>query len=216
MRADKYINDAQNGSTMAGLLESAFAGMGGVYSQYPTATYNTYEATRQTVEIMRRLTIGAGKFENVQRLAVFLASRTPPALTQNDEERLVCNLWDWVTENVKLVEDERLIEQGVDGRELLIAPEVLLSMRNAQGDCDDFSMLTASILKLWGYAVKFVTSAADVLHPNMYSHVWVRVRLKTTGEWVDMDCSHGPWLGWNVVTALSRPDVSLLVTEWAI
>jgi len=72
------------------------------------------------------------------------------------------------------------------------------------------------VLELWGYAVKFVTSAADVMHPNMYSHVWVRVMLKATGEWVDMDCSHGPWLGWNVVTALSRPDVSLLVSEWDI
>lgn len=214
MRQDSYINVGSGG---AGLLESAFGGLsGGVYSEYPTATYNTYEATRQTIEIMRRLTVGAGGYANVQRLAAGLVGNTPQVLTQNQEIGLIGRLWDWITEHVRLVEDERLVQQGVDGRELLISPEVLLSMPEPQGDCDDFSMLTAAVLKLWGYEVRFVTSAADVTQPNMYSHVWVRVRLKMSGEWLDMDCSHGPWLGWNVITALSRPDVGLLVSEWDV
>lgn len=207
--------------TMHDILDNtAFDGLAGVMSAYETSSVNTFVATQQTVEQMRRLVNGAMQYSNVQEFArriLILALRSggPTVMTQNDESKLFNVLWDEVRRAVQFREDERLVEQGVDGRELLISPEVLLQMPQPMGDCDDFSMLIASVLKLWHYTPMFVTAAANVDYPSVYSHVWVKVQLRSTGEWIDIDASHGPYLGWNVLdTPVFANTQQPLTTEW--
>lgn len=53
-------------------------------------------------------------------------------------------------------------------------------------DCDDASVLTASMLGALGYQTEFVTVAADRARPDEWSHVYVRVR-KNNGQWVALD-----------------------------
>lgn len=61
-----------------------------------------------------------------------------------------------------------------DHDELLIAPAILLAMPTPEGDCDDFSMLTAALLEAARIPWEFVTVAADHDSPGRFSHVYVR------------------------------------------
>lgn len=81
--------------------------------------------------------------------------------------------------------------------EVLVRPVDMLRLgTRAQGDCDDFSMLTASMLTALGYSnVSFVTVAADSQYPDQYSHVYT-VFEPEPGIRVGMDTSHGPAPGW--------------------
>lgn len=53
-------------------------------------------------------------------------------------------------------------------------------------DCDDASVLAASMLGALGYPTKFVTVAADPSRPKEWSHVYVVAR-RNNGRWVALD-----------------------------
>jgi len=79
--------------------------------------------------------------------------------------------------------------------ESLIRPVDLLNMRPiAQGDCDDFSMLVASMLLAEGIPCSFVTVAADDRDPQQFSHVYVASY--RDGKRTPIDASHGLFPGW--------------------
>jgi hypothetical protein len=128
-------------------------------------------------------------------------------------ELLSVALHRWVRMNINYVPDEVLVEQGAEGRELLIAPNVLLAMNPAEGDCDDFSMVAAAIATSLGMAVRFVAVALEKNNPNRYSHIFIQVKdnVGPNGEkdWVTLDCSHGLWAGWEVQGQLQRYVVNL-------
>lgn len=63
-----------------------------------------------------------------------------------------------------------------------------------QGDCDDFSAYTASLLLALGIPCKFVTVAADSAAPDQFSHVYVAAY--PAGQRIALDTSHGDYPGW--------------------
>jgi hypothetical protein len=65
-----------------------------------------------------------------------------------------------------------------------------------QGDCDDFSMYTASLLMALGIPCKFVTVAASTAAPDEFSHVYVAAYPPPAGQRVPLDTSHGHYPGW--------------------
>jgi transglutaminase-like putative cysteine protease len=79
-------------------------------------------------------------------------------------------------------------------QELLIDPGLMLSMPNPEGDCDDFSLLCASMLCAAHIKCTYVTIAADPEMPQRFSHIYVAAYVKSCR--VPMDCSHGNLLGW--------------------
>ena len=97
--------------------------------------------------------------------------------------------------------------------EALIPPAAMVRMCDAgqchpQGDCDDFSMYVACLLRVLGYAPKFVTVAADSSQPGRYSHVYAVVYTthqpqpaaanRRQPSRIPLDCSHGQFPGWEV------------------
>lgn len=66
------------------------------------------------------------------------------------------------------------------GVETLHDPVTLLNIE--AGDCDDKSVLLASLLASIGHRVQFVAAS---FQPGTYSHVWVRDYLY--GRWVDLE-----------------------------
>lgn len=80
--------------------------------------------------------------------------------------------------------------------ETLIRPLDLRRMIDPQGDCDDFSMLTAALLVAACVPVSFCTVAVDRLDPGRYSHVYAVAYLD--GVRIPLDTSHGPRPGWEV------------------
>lgn len=118
-----------------------------------------------------------------------------------DEDIAKAVFWK-IKHTVRFAEDEKIMTQmmGIDledGKELLIAPAVLLGMRNPTGDCDDFSTLAASVLLTLGFTdVYFCTIAADLEMPNKFSHVYVKVWLPNSQKSFTLDCSHGKYPNW--------------------
>jgi hypothetical protein len=90
--------------------------------------------------------------------------------------------------------------------ETLVRPRDMLALGPfAQGDCDDFSMLVASMLLAQGIDVAYVTVAVDPADPSQYSHVYVAAY--RDGHRIPIDASHGPHAGWETPEYYRR-------TEW--
>lgn len=115
----------------------------------------------------------------------------------------------WVKQHIKFVTDEQTMVSGFgihdleQGKELLLSPSFMLMMDEPQGDCDDFSTLTATLLVLAGLPnVCFCTVAADPGQPRNYTHVFVKVVLHDGREF-PLDVSHGQYPGWQTSDATS-------------
>lgn len=167
------------------------------HSSY-TADLGTDRATADTVQIMAELARRGARSTIV--FDAVAEAWAQSGLTEDSSDRDIAKaLFNWVKRNVQFVEDESLIQlwtgEVVSNKELLIAPERLLLMRPPQGDCDDFSTLLAAMLLSVGIPTSFVTIAADPTMPDRFSHVYVRVSLPR-GEILNIDASHGPYLGW--------------------
>jgi hypothetical protein len=117
-------------------------------------------------------------------------------------------IWWWVKNHVKFCEDEDIVENKLGyadpNQELLISPAVLLSMPTPMGDCDDFSVLVASLLLCAHIPCWFVTVAVDDTTPERFSHVYVRAYLDDEGQYMAMDCSHGGVPGWETQRKVYR------------
>lgn len=161
-----------------------------------TADLGTDRATADTIAIMASLA-RQGARSNEVYWAVEQAWYGLPADASDRE--ITKAIYNWVRRTVRFVEDESLIQlwtgEVVTNKELLIAPERLLTMQPPQGDCDDFSTLLAAMLLSVGIPTSFVTIAADSFNPGRFSHVYVRASL-ARGEVVNLDASHGTYLGW--------------------
>lgn len=96
--------------------------------------------------------------------------------------------------------------------EVLIRPRDMVTWREDTGrgqvgDCDDYAMLTAALLRAHGISSSFVTAAADPRVPGQYSHVYV-VAYPPSGR-IALDTSHGAYPGWEVEGATRKE-------EWAV
>jgi transglutaminase-like putative cysteine protease len=114
----------------------------------------------------------------------------PPDGSQRD---IACAIFHWVRGTIRFVEDESLLyeEFGIQpenlDKELLIVPPVLLSMPVPMGDCDDFSLLTASMLLAAGIQPYYVTVAADAAEPRRFSHIYICAYLADEGRYLCLD-----------------------------
>lgn len=120
----------------------------------------------------------------------------------------------WVKKHIRFVRDEETAKPFQAGMpvndvvvETLIRPRdmsVLCADQSCvrQGDCDDFSMYTASLLLALGIQAAFVTVAADP-SSNDYSHVYVAAYPQGRGR-VALDTSHGDTPGWETNRATKK------------
>lgn len=87
---------------------------------------------------------------------------------------------------------------GSNDVECLIRPIDVFLLNDSgelvRGDCDDFSMYVAAILRAAGLPAWFRTSDADSNYPGMYGHVYVVTEVG--GVELAVDASHGPQVGW--------------------
>jgi hypothetical protein len=126
----------------------------------------------------------------------FVVAVTREALESlaNDADRDKASaIFYWVRANIQFVEDEALMsrhfgipDQELD-KELIIVPPVLLNMSRPQGDCDDFSLLTASMALCAGLLPYYVTVCVDPAEPWRWSHIYVCVRLADENTHFSLD-----------------------------
>ena len=103
-------------------------------------------------------------------------------LKQKDFKGEVVAIHRFVRDNIRYVKD-------VNGVELLHTPEKLLEI--AQGDCDDKSMLVASMLESIGHPTRFVAISSS---PNRYCHVYVETKVKNS--WLPIETTENVQVGW--------------------
>lgn len=157
----------------------------------PTNRYDSDISTRDTIRILRRLARGYSRDSSV-------VSAVRIALSGNEqsERDIACAIFQWVRATVRFVDDETLLYEQLGvapedlDKELLIVPPVLLAMPIPQGDCDDFSLLLASMLLYAGLRPYFVTVAANLGEPHKFSHIYVCVELRDEGTHLCLDAGN--------------------------
>lgn len=127
--------------------------------------------------------------------------RAARVITQNVPERhtrgLIETLQGWVRDFIRYVPDPREVE-------LVQTPPETLKLRT--GDCDDKSVLLATLLETVGLATRFVAIATR--GEPFFSHVMPQVRLGT--KWINLETIlPGVGVGWYPpdVTKFYRYDV---------
>jgi hypothetical protein len=171
----------------------------------PTHPLNSDISTSDTIQLMYQHSQSDINHELIREAIQEIKDN---ANNEEDESELVERVFDYVKEKVQFVEDETILNElfGIDrGVELLIKPARLLSMPRPMGDCDDFSMLSHSLLSGLGIQSNFVTVAADKNNPKKWSHVYLVAKLKD-GREIPIDTSHGKYVGWEAPN-ITRKDV---------
>ena len=136
---------------------------------------------------MRQLVNAGKKSPVVRQLAVSLTK----GLIQKDWDSEVNTLYKFVRDRIRYVRD-------INGVETLHTPEKILE--NAAGDCDDKSVLLASLLESLGYRTRLV---AVGFRKNSFSHVYPEVF--HNNNWVSLETTEPVDIGWkprNIVTSL--------------
>jgi len=132
------------------------------------------EGTRATLILMSKITRDAKKRLAIRTRALSLVKRNG----QKDYPGEVRDLHRFVRDSIRYVKDIR-------GVETLQIPEKTLEFE--QGDCDDKSMLLASLLESIGHPTRFV---AVGFTPGQFAHVYVETRI---GEkWYPLETTE-PW-----------------------
>jgi hypothetical protein len=118
----------------------------------------------------------------------------------SDPAEIAGRVHSWIRSTVRFVEDAELAHLAgippAPDTEVLIRPVDILTMATPAGDCDDFSMLTAAMLRALGIEASYKTVEADDTAPGLYSHVYTVAHLPAGA--LAIDSSHGPWPGWEV------------------
>jgi hypothetical protein len=123
----------------------------------------------QTIQTMRELVDEALHDPAIIRLATDIV-RSVPAFDDASELKA---LFDWEIGNIRFTKDPV-------NKEKLYPPAELLKIR--AGDCDDMSMLIATLAMAVGYPARLVTVAVN---GDEFSHVYAEANLN--GQWIPLD-----------------------------
>lgn len=134
---------------------------------------------RSTLHIMRAM-VRANKKNLVLR---DVAARQFIGLAHKDFRGQVSRLFEFVRRNVRYVRD-------IHGVETVQTPEKTLEL--GYGDCDDSSVLLATLLESTGHPTRFV--AVGTRNPDQYEHVYVETRIGNS--WIALDPTELRPMGW--------------------
>lgn len=119
----------------------------------------------------------------LSQMAVYSAARQlTQNLPQKAVEREANALFQFVQKHIRYVRDPHLIEA-------LQTPAATLQLKS--GDCDDKTILLASLLLSVGIPVKLI---AGGFVKGRYTHVWLRARIGN--RWMAMDPTEPFGMGW--------------------
>lgn len=166
-------------------------------SSRATDPNNTDRSTVETLQLMVALATSSSRSPQISILSTNCLMNLPYPPTKRE---IVRALYHCVKRVVQFREDESTLvgEMGESDpfQELLISPDVLVSMPTPMGDCDDFSMLLASLLVASKIPVWYVAIAVDPQQPDRFSHVYCKCYLEDEQTYLTLDASHGNYIGW--------------------
>lgn len=141
---------------------------------------------RETLRVMSRIVKDWKKEPLIRDKAISLAASVPGKNFTGEAREIFL----WVRDNIRYIND-------VTDIETVSTPDYTLF--NSAGDCDDQSVLLASLLESIGHPTRFVAIGFE---PNTYEHVFVQTKIGN--RWYSMDPTEEQEFGWQA------PDF----TEW--
>lgn len=142
---------------------------------------------RETLKIMQKLVREGKKNALVRQTALDLTN----GFRQKDWTAEISALHTFVRDRIRYIRD-------IKGVETLCTAEQLLTQE--QGDCDDKSVLLASMLESIGHPTRFV---AVGFQPNVFSHVFVETKIGN--KWIPLEAADYREMGWrppNIANAM--------------
>lgn len=128
----------------------------------------------QTVAKMRELIDQALRDPQIKALANSIVQNVPP----HDDMAEATAIYQWVLSNIRFTKDPI-------NKETLFPPSELLQSR--AGDCDDFTMLIATLLMAIGINARAITVSAPSEDPSQFSHIYPEAQID--GAWVPLDAA---------------------------
>lgn len=150
--------------------------------EIPNGSAGTKATLRKMAELIR---LGK-KTLPIRLLALDLTKH----LRQKDWAGEIASLHRYVRDNIRYVKD-------INGVETLHTPEKILELK--QGDCDDKSILLASLLESIGHPARIV---AIGISPFAYCHVLVETKLRN--KWVPLETTEPVNPGWYPKNVVKR------------
>lgn len=144
------------------------------------------EGIRATLRMMGNLVAKGKKNIVVRQMAAKLTSK----LRQKDWMGEITVLHKFVRDNIRYVRDIR-------GVETIHSPEQILLQE--YGDCDDKSLLLASLLESIGHPTRFVAVGKE---RNKFCHVLVET--KVGDKWLPLETTENVLAGWTPQGVKSR------------
>jgi Transglutaminase-like superfamily len=128
----------------------------------------------QTIRYMYGAVMGNEGVANpeIRRQALAIVQNVP----SRDQQGEIAAILQWVKSNIAF--------RG-EYAETVQTPLVTLQLR--AGDCDDQSSLMAALLGSLGYKTRFKTVAADPSAPWAFSHVYIEIFHRKSGQWISLD-----------------------------
>jgi transglutaminase-like putative cysteine protease len=139
--------------------------------------------TRETLKVMRELTL-IGVHDPAMRLRALNIVADIPGKAWRWEIRRMLN---WVRRNITYRLDATEVEQLCLGQRTL---------ELGQGDCDDMSILLATLLMCIGHPCRFVAMGFGEPGDGEFSHVMVETLAAGDGPWISLDATEPEPMGW--------------------
>jgi transglutaminase-like putative cysteine protease len=134
----------------------------------------------QTIRTMRQMVSDYKLDPDMRAAAVGVIFQYPA----QDDLAEACALYDYVRDCIRYVKD-------ISGVETLATPDKTLVMQ--VGDCDDQSVLLATMLEAVGYPTRFIVAGYN--EPGVFEHVYLEALVGD--EWIAMDPTEQEVLGWS-------------------
>jgi transglutaminase-like putative cysteine protease len=134
----------------------------------------------RTLRLMRQLVEQGKRDPRIRAAAVNLIHLIP----ERDHLGEIRTLFEFVRDRIRYVND-------VNGVETVHEPAKILELES--GDCDDKTILLASLLESVGYTTRFVVTGHN--YPGVFDHVYLMVMLPD-GSFLPLDASEPVGPGW--------------------
>jgi transglutaminase superfamily protein len=140
-------------------------------------------ATRETLKIMRELTMGGVHDPAMRRHALSIVEHIPGKAWRWE---IKC-VFNWVRRNITYRLDATEAEQICTAK---------ITMRNRQGDCDDMSIVLATLLMCIGHPCRFAALGFGEPGDGEFSHVLVQTLAAGEAPWISLDPTEPNRMGW--------------------
>ncbi len=135
---------------------------------------NGKPGTKATLKLMRQLVIQGKRNIHIRQLALDIVKNN----NQKDWENEAKELHEFVRDKIRYIKD-------INGIETIQTPLKTLEIK--QGDCDDKSVLLATLLETIGHPVRFI---AVGFSPDTFSHVLIQTKIGS--KWISAETTE-PW-----------------------